>query len=96
MRFVDIVFVYHLRDEGQIAWHGRRHSHARGSTSCTISSRGSGRFRNGPGTSTIVAGKSPHHPAGRRASDSRHDIRKPMTYYAVLFNAAGDEEPSAC
>ena len=28
MRFEDIVFVYHLRDEAQMAWHGRLHVHA--------------------------------------------------------------------
>jgi len=92
MRFVDIVFVYHLLDERQIAWHGRRHSHGPELHEMHYFISGAGRFRNGPGVWTISPGSLHITPPGVVHQIVATDTRKPITYYAVLFDAAGDEE----
>ena len=92
IRFVDIVFVYHLRDERQIAWHGRRHSHGSELHELHYFISGAGSFRNGPGTWTITPGSLHLTPPGTEHQIVATDIRRPITYYAVLFDASGDDE----
>jgi AraC-like DNA-binding protein len=92
MRFVDIVFVYHLRDERQIAWHGRRHNHGSELYELHYFISGSGSFRNGSGIWTISPGTLHITLPSVEHQIIATDIRKPITYYAVLFSASGDEE----
>jgi Transcriptional regulator containing an amidase domain and an AraC-type DNA-binding HTH domain len=86
MRFEDVVFVYHLRDERQIAWHGRLHSHPEGQYELHYFISGSGSFRNRdtvhsiePGTLHVTAPLETHQ---IMATDSK----RPITYYAVLLD----------
>jgi AraC-like DNA-binding protein len=92
MRFADIVFVWHLDDERQIAWHGRRHSHGAGLHEIHYFISGSGSFRNGGATWAIQAGSLHLSLPGQTHQISATDPRRPITYYALLFDAAGDEE----
>lgn len=95
MRFEDIVFVYHLSDPGQIAWHGRAHSHGTGLYEIHYFVSGAGNFRNSTARYLIEPGSlyfsSPH---------MRHQImatepKKPITYYALLMDVASDQELAA-
>jgi AraC-like DNA-binding protein len=90
MRFVDVVFVYHLRDERQIAWHGRLHSHPKGQYELHYFISGEGSFRNlgavhaiEPGTLHVTPPATPHQIFAT-------DARRPITYYAVLVDALAD------
>ncbi|HET7838683.1 MAG TPA: AraC family transcriptional regulator [Rectinemataceae bacterium] len=95
MRFEDIVFVYHLHDERQIAWHGRNHAHAEGEYEFHYFISGEGNFRNGTGTWAIAPGSLHLTPPGVRHQILATNLRRPITYYAVLFRAEGDEELAA-
>lgn len=92
MRLDDIVFIYHLEDEGLIGWHGRLHSHRAGKYEFHYFISGEGSFRNGavrhaisPGELHLTKPETEHRiiPAGKR---------RPITYYAVLFDPEGDKE----
>jgi len=92
MRIEDIVFVYHLEDEGLMSWHGRLHRHSPGKFEFHYSISGEGSFRCGPiryslnpGDLFLIKPEEDHQliPAGKR---------RPVTYYAVLFDTEGEEE----
>lgn len=95
MRFEDIVFVYHLRDERQIAWHGRSHAHGEGEYEFHYFISGEGSFRNGSSIWSIVPGSLYLTPPGLRHQIIATNLRRPITYYAVLFREEGDEELAA-
>jgi AraC-like DNA-binding protein len=92
MRFDDMVFVYHLRDERQIAWHGRLHNHGDTLYEFHYFITGEGRFRDGSTVFTIEPGSLYLTPPGSIHQIFATNIRKPITYYALLLDAAGDEE----
>jgi len=92
MRFDDVVFVYHLHDEGQLAWHGRHHAHSMGQYELHYFISGEGSFKNGAGTWTIVPGSLHLTAPGVFHQILATNLRKPITYYAVLFSASGDAE----
>lgn len=92
LRFADIVFVYHLSDAGQIAWHGRDHCHGKGLYEIHYFISGEGSFRNASARYTIKPGS-----LYFSAPEMRHQIlateaTKPITYYAILIDASSDEE----
>jgi AraC-like DNA-binding protein len=92
LRFDDIVFVYHLRDEHQIAWHGRRHAHDEGKYELHYFISGEGSFRNGSSTWSIRPGSLHMTPPGMVHQILATNLRKPITYYALLFSAdEGDD-----
>lgn len=92
MRFEDIVFVYQLRDERQIAWHGRLHSHPEGRYELHYFINGSGSFRNGSAVYSIRPGAL--HLSAPLMSHQiiATDTRKPITYYALLLDVRNDDE----
>lgn len=92
LRFEDIVFVYHLRDERQIAWHGRHHAHAEGGYEFHYFISGEGSFKNGAATWTISPGSLHLTAPGIAHQIVATNLRRPITYYAVLFSAGGDPE----
>lgn len=89
---MDLVFVYHLRDERQMAWHGRLHGHGPGCYEFHYFISGAGRFRNGDTLNTIAPGTLHLSPPGREHQILATDPRRPITYYAILFEAEGDQE----
>lgn len=95
MRFSDIVFVYHLRDERQIAWHGRRHAHGGGDFELHYFISGEGSFRNGQATWCIKPGSLHLTPPDSVHQILATNLRKPITYFALLFDAEGDPELAA-
>ncbi len=92
MRFDDIVFVYHLQDERQIAWHGRRHSHGDDRYEFHYFISGEGSFKNGSATWSIRPGSLHLTPPGSVHQILATNLRKPITYFAILFSADGDAE----
>ncbi|HOX30813.1 MAG TPA: AraC family transcriptional regulator [Spirochaetales bacterium] len=95
MRLADIVFVYHLRDPRQIAWHGRDHSHPGEEWEFHYFVSGEGSFRNGGSRYSITSGSLYLSPPGMRHQIIASSDERPITYYATLVDAAGDEELSS-
>jgi len=92
MRFEDIVFVYHLHDEAQIAWHGRLHSHGRGLWELHYFISGEGSFRNMGSVFSIQAGSLHFTPPDATHQIIATTVRRPITYYALLIDPEGDAE----
>ena len=92
MRLEDIVFVYHLRDEAQIAWHGRSHIHSGSLYELHYFISGEGSFRDGTTVHSIAPGRLYLTPPGSSHQVSATNSRRPITYYAILVDAEGDPE----
>ncbi|HUX42582.1 MAG TPA: AraC family transcriptional regulator [Rectinemataceae bacterium] len=92
MRIEDVVFVWHLRDSRQIAWHGREHAHGAGLFELHWFISGSGSFREGGGTWAISPGALHLTPPGTHHQVAATDARRPLTYYALLFDPEGDPD----
>jgi len=91
IRFADLVFVYHLRDDRQIAWHGRFHSHGPGHYEFHYFVGGAGLFKNGEMTHTVAPGSLHLTPPELDHQIIATDSRKPITYYAILFETGQQE-----
>jgi AraC-like DNA-binding protein len=92
VRFEDIVFVYHLSDPGQIAWHGRDHLHGPGLYEMHYFVSGEGSFRNAASRFSIERGSLYFSSPGMRHQILATELEKPITYYAVLVDVADDTE----
>ena len=92
MKFDDLVFVYHLNDERQLAWHGRKHVHPPDLFELHYFISGTGCFQNGNTIWSITPGSLYLTPPGMMHQILASDEKKPITYYAVLFDASNDEE----
>lgn len=92
MRFEDIVFVYHLSDPGQIAWHGRDHAHGPGLYEIHYFVSGEGCFRNAASRFPIGRGSIYFSSPGMRHQILATEPDKPITYYALLVDSSEDEE----
>jgi AraC-like DNA-binding protein len=92
MRFEDMVFVYHLRDEAQIAWHGRLHSHEGSLYELHYFISGEGSFRNSRAVHSIEPGTLHITPPGLLHQIAATDSKRPITYYAVLIDAGVDKD----
>lgn len=92
----DIVFVYQMKDEKEIAWHGRRHSHPGGEYEVHYFLQGEGSFSNGTRTIAIAPGTAFVTTPGTEHAIRSLGAKSPVTYYAVLFAPeAGDGELDA-
>ncbi len=92
MRFNDFVFVYHLRDERQIAWHGRLHNHGDGLYELHYFISGEGSFRDRSLFFPIRPGSLYITPPGATHQLAAMSARKPVTYYALLLDTEEDDE----
>ena len=90
MRFEDVVFVYHLRDERQIAWHGRLHCHPSLQYELHYFVSGEGSFKDRNSIYTIRPGNLHVTPPGAIHQVLATNVRRPMTYYAVLIDVRDD------
>lgn len=95
MSIDDIVFVYHLEDEGLMSWHGRLHSHPQGKYEFTYFISGEGSFRTGPVIYTV-------HPGDLFLTrpEELHQLiparkRRPITHYATLIDTEDDDDMAA-
>ena len=92
MRFDDIVFVYHLSDPGQIAWHGRDHCHGENLYEIHYFVSGQGSFRNATTRYAIEKGSLYFSAPGMWHQILATVPEKPITYYALLIDVSGDDE----
>lgn len=95
MRFEDIVFVYHLSDPGQIAWHGRDHAHGACLYEMHYFVSGEGSFRNASTRYAIQKGSLYFSSPGMCHQILATVPEKPITYYALLIDVADDGEVAA-
>ncbi len=84
MLIKDLVFVYQMKDEQEMAWHCRLHSHP-----CEFEVhyfvQGAGRFRNGPQTFTLSPGSTYVTKPDVQHAVQAFNTQQPVTYYAILF-----------
>jgi len=91
MKIRDAVFVYQMRNDDEIRWHGRHHQHTETEYELHYFLQGNGEFLNGPALYTINPGTlfltspSIHHEIRAKKTNS------PITYYAVLFSVEPEE-----
>ncbi len=95
VRFEDIVFVYHLNDPGQIAWHGRDHCHGENLYEIHYFVSGEGSFRNDKTRYAIERGSLYFSAPGMWHQILATVLEKPITYYALLIDVSEDGETSA-
>jgi AraC-like DNA-binding protein len=87
----DIVFVYHLKDERQMAWHGRIHAHGEGEYELHYFVSGSGTFLNANARYNILPGTLHLSLPAKSHQITATDPRDPISYYALLFNLDSDD-----
>jgi AraC-like DNA-binding protein len=90
VKFLDVIFVYHLKDENQIRWHGRIHEHPSGEYELHYFISGAGSFHNGHARYNIAPGTLFLSRPGIRHQIVATDVRKPISYYALLFSVDAD------
>jgi len=91
MKYKDVVFVYQLKEQNEIQWHGRLHNHGEGEYEIHYFIQGSGKFLCGdiiyiidPGSLFITLPSVKHS----ILADNEHN---PITYYAVLIELSPDD-----
>jgi AraC-like DNA-binding protein len=85
MEIKDIVFVYQLKTPELVTWHSRRHHHDAGEYELHYFINGEGRFENGAARYVISPGSLHFSPPSEQHAVRPGDIRRPVSYYAVLF-----------
>ncbi len=93
MKILEVVFVYQMREETEIQWHSRRHSHKRNEFELHYFIQGNPRFMNNlskfsisPGTICMTRPEVNH-------AIIVNEGEKPISYYAVLIQTEeGDRD----
>ncbi len=88
----DAVFVYQMKEEDEIKWHGRYHRHDPHRYEIHYFLQGKGVFVNGSTTCTISPGSLFLTSPESLHSIQAKDIHDPITYYAVLIEVGEDED----
>ena len=86
MNIKDVVFVYQMKEEAELKWHGRFHHHDKNEYEAHYFLQGSGSFLNSGKTYTISPGIMFITNPGENHSIVLGDLQNPLTYYAVLFS----------
>ena len=91
MRIIDAVFVYQMKEEDEIKWHGRHHQHDANLYEIHYFLQGAGSFHNGnthyrlsPGNLFLTKPETQH-------SIQAKDLHDPITYYAVLLEVTDQD-----
>ncbi|MDA3947839.1 MAG: AraC family ligand binding domain-containing protein, partial [Spirochaeta sp.] len=92
MKIRDIVFVYQLKTPELVRWHSRRHHHGPDEFELHYFLGGDGHFRNGPERYVITPGSIHFSAPGELHAIHPGDIRRPVSYYAVLFSPDTDDQ----
>ncbi len=85
MKIADVVFVYQMKEEAELKWHGRFHHHNENEYEAHYFLQGSGSFLNSGTTYTISPGIMFITNPGEDHSIILGNPENPLTYYAVLF-----------
>ncbi|WP_028974174.1 helix-turn-helix domain-containing protein [Spirochaeta cellobiosiphila] len=92
MQIQDVVFVYQMKDQDEISWHSRSHSHDQYEYEVHYFIQGRGSFVNAPHRYTISPGSLFLTRPGTEHSIIADDVDDPVSYYALLFNVEPQEE----
>lgn len=82
----DVVFVYRLASPELIRWHSRRHTHGAEEYELHYFLGGEGRFETESNRYVIAHGALFFSRPGELHSITPGDVRRPLSYYAVLFD----------
>ncbi len=94
MTIDDVVFVYQMKSDRELSWHGRHHCHGNGQYEFHYFLQGEGSFLNAGVSHALRNGMLfLSHPGGYHEIRAA-DIRRPISYYAVLFTLGDDDETS--
>jgi len=91
MKILDVVFMFQMKEERMIQWHGRRHAHPEPQFEFHYFLGGQGAFKNGDQVHAIERGN-----LYLSVPDQMHEIQvdaldHPLSYYALLFEASPDD-----
>jgi len=91
MKILDVVFMFQMKEERMIQWHGRRHAHPEPQFEFHYFLGGHGSFKNGNQTHAIEKGS-----LFLSVPDQMHEIvadnlESPLSYYALLFEAPPED-----
>lgn len=92
MLIKDIVFVYRMKSEAELRWHGRCHNHDLYEYEVHYFLQGRGSFLNGGSRYAIEGGSLFLTRPEVLHSITAEDLNAPVTYYAVLFRLEHEEE----
>ncbi|MDR0378222.1 MAG: helix-turn-helix domain-containing protein [Spirochaetaceae bacterium] len=92
MRIKDAVYVYKLAGGNKLAWHGRYHAHNPGDYEVHFFIEGSGAFRLNRSTYTILGNQLFLTKPREFHSILPGAVRRPISYYAVLFEPDPETE----
>ncbi len=92
MEILDVVFVYQMREETEIQWHSRRHSHGQDEYELHYFIQGQPRFQNNLNKFIINPGTICMTRPGVKHSIIVNEGESPISYYAVLLKT--DENSS--
>ncbi len=86
MEFRDVVFVYQMKNEDELKWHGRFHQHGPDEYEIHYFIQGTGKFLNNKSIYRINPGTLFITQPGRNHSIITEDNYRPLSYYAVLIS----------
>lgn len=89
----EALFIYQLRDEEEIRWHSRVHSHGDDEYELHYFLQGSGSFTSDRTTFSISPGSVFLCPPGNIHTIHPGSGATPLTYYAILFAPRPDADP---
>lgn len=92
MKLIDLVFVYQMKTENELQWHGRDHVHHEHEFELHYFLQGDGSFRKGKSIYSINSGDLFISPPEERHMITASDLKKPLTYYALLFSNTDDAD----
>ncbi len=91
MHIADVVFIYQMKTERELDWHGRFHSHEAGHFEFHYFLQGEGSFLNNRVSRTIRKGSLFLCLPGEHHRIQAEDRNRPISYYAVLFSLNDQE-----
>ena len=92
MRILDVVFVYQMKREEEIKWHGRYHKHGPNEFEIHYFIQGNGSFINGDCRHVINPGRLFFTFPLQFHSIIADDLNHPISYYAILFSIDPEKE----
>lgn len=91
MEILDVVFVYQMREETEIRWHSRRHTHGEGEFELHYFIQGNARFQNNLTTFLVSPGSICMTRPQVNHAIIVQERENPISYYAVLLKASEED-----
>jgi len=91
MKILDVVFMFQMKEERMIQWHGRRHAHPEPQFEFHYFLGGHGSFKNGNQTHAIDKGSLFLSVPNQMHEIVADNLESPLSYYALLFEAPAQD-----